>query len=67
MTKRKAKASATPDPDGPPPLGNCRIATCGNPTWMADEVGPVHPCCLLWEAVAPGVRCLACRSGDHRR
>ena len=28
----------------PPAEGDCRV--CGHPTWIIDEAGPVHGCCL---------------------
>lgn len=37
----------------PKPLGDCR--ECGRPSWHADEVGPVHVCC-----VRNGPECYAC-------
>lgn len=39
--------------------GVCRF--CGDPTWMADDDGPLHPCCEMWAAVlAAGKPCPAC-------
>lgn len=45
--------------EAPPPLGNCRV--CGNPSWLADDEGPVHLCCAR---VAPGERCVACAASQ---
>ena len=43
---------------------------CGGPSWLADETGAVHPCCVLeWRRTGG---CLACQTSDrlnkdHRR
>ena len=39
----------------PEPLGDCRV--CGDPSWLADETGPVHLCCAT---VPEGETCGAC-------
>lgn len=41
------------------PAGDCRV--CGLPSWLADEYGPAHPCCVLHEA-KHGEDCPACRA-----
>ena len=35
----------------------CRL--CHGPTWMADELGAVHPCCQL-----NGEECIGCRASE---
>jgi hypothetical protein len=42
----------------PAAKGPCRI--CGDPSWMADESGPAHPCCVLHAKEHPGQPCIAC-------
>ncbi len=39
--------------------GPCRW--CGDPSWLADPFGPVHPCCERWqEIILTGRKCPAC-------
>jgi hypothetical protein len=46
--------------------GRCRV--CGDPAWLADATGPVHPCCLLWAEREPGAPCRSCEgSKAHGR
>jgi hypothetical protein len=42
----------------PSPLGPCRV--CGRPSWMADDLGPAHPCCEAWAAREPRKPCPSC-------
>jgi hypothetical protein len=61
------KSAVVVDPDDTPPVGLCRIETCGRPTWMVDDLGPAHPCCVLNEKASPGDPCVACRSASGTR
>jgi hypothetical protein len=46
--------------------GPCRV--CGDPAWLADVTGPVHPCCLLWAEREPGGLCRSCEASKaHQR
>ncbi|HET7488810.1 MAG TPA: hypothetical protein VFJ85_12850 [Acidimicrobiales bacterium] len=56
------------DPTGgssPPPAGSCRV--CGDPSWGADDKGPVHGCCARFEARHPGHPCPACAQAKENR
>jgi hypothetical protein len=38
----------------------CRL--CGEPTYLADERGPVHPCCVIWFEQFGRPYCRGCRA-----
>ena len=44
----------------PAPAGKCRY--CGDDSWRADEIGPVHPCCAIHARQTPGRPCPACEA-----
>ena len=56
-----------PGSDGGTPIGPgslvdpapCRY--CGDPTWLGDEDGPLHPCCRFWMVEQGWSYCWACR------
>jgi hypothetical protein len=49
--------------------GACRY--CGQPSWLSDQTGPLHPCCQLWaeelKPAGPAPACAASRTARHRR
>ena len=47
-----------------PALGPCRH--CGDPSWRADDEGPVHPCCAIHAVEHPGQPCLACAESKRQ-
>ena len=38
----------------------CRL--CRNQTFLADEKGPVHPCCIFWMEHEGQAICIACQT-----
>jgi hypothetical protein len=43
----------------------CRV--CGEPAWLADDVGPIHPCCHWWVEIEGRSYCVACRAAKALR
>jgi len=43
----------------------CRF--CGEPSWVSDEDGPLHPCCSFWIGVLGAHWCASCRTAKGLR
>lgn len=52
--------TAAPSTPPPPPAGPCRY--CGEPSYIADDLGAVHLCCRSWRRVIKaGFACPSCQ------
>lgn len=63
-----ASGASVPTPRGDGMTGKpnpCRY--CGEPTWLADEHGPAHPCCRWWFEDEGRRHCPACRTSSALR
>ena len=63
-TARPTRRSTT-GPGGVVKAQPCRY--CTEPTWLADQRGPAHPCCALWMGEQGMTHCPACRTAAGLR
>jgi len=57
--RREGPPVAKPNTRTIVPAEPCRF--CGQRTYLADDVGPLHPCCAFWMGELGNGWCEACR------